>query len=487
MDSEVPRKIDLRTRRTMLTPVAFADSVMPSLRLVRSSRIIRSVGLCVFLALALFVLLMMFAPWQQSVRGAGDVIAFAPLERQQVVQAPTKGRVRLGEGIFENARVVTGQLIAEIQDLDVDYAGRLENQLANIAKQVDASRLQLQASERALESARLVVRTNEAQVMAYRNVKEETEAAQDAWIEMASQKIRGEEQQLVEYQAAIPQIDAELERMQKLQKNGNISIQKVQEVERKLNESKAKISRAKAYVGQAEQDLKAKQRDREAKVQKAQAEIEYAESVLGKAMIDLSKSEGDVQKAKQDLSKLENEQLKATTEVARQSNQFVTAPFDGFVVQISANLATAILKEGDPLCMIVPDTKDRAVQVWLDGRDAPLVEPGRMVRLQFEGWPAIQFAGWPAVAVGTFGGRVLSVDSTDDGAGRFRILVNPDPLDEPWPEVRFLRQGVRANAWILLDRVPLWFELWRQLNGFAPVVETKSQKEKPSKIPKLPK
>ena len=95
------------------------------------------------------------------------------------------------------------------------------------------------------------------------------------------------------------------------------------------------------------------------------------------------------------------------------------------------------------------------------------------MRLQFEGWPAIQFVGWPSVAVGTFGGEVLSIDATDDGAGRFRIVVAADPSDEPWPGTSILRQGVRAKAWVLLRTVPLWQEIWRQLNGFPPVVSEK--------------
>jgi hypothetical protein len=96
--------------------------------------------------------------------------------------------------------------------------------------------------------------------------------------------------------------------------------------------------------------------------------------------------------------------------------------------------------------------------------------PGSLVRLQFEGWPAIQFMGWPSVAVGTFGGEVIAVDATDDGQGRFRIVVAPDAEDAAWPGTRWLRQGVRTKAWVLLRQVPLWSEIWRQLNGFPPVV-----------------
>ena len=175
--------------------------------------------------------------------------------------------------------------------------------------------------------------------------------------------------------------------------------------------------------------------------------------------------------------------------LARQRNQIVTAPMDGFVVQITPHMGGGIVKEGDALCTIVPETQERAVQLWLNGNDIPLVEPGRHVRLQFEGWPAIQFAGWPSIAVGTFGGKIVSVDATDDGTGKFRVLIRPDASDQPWPEDRYLRQGVRANGWVLLNRVPLWFEVWRRLNGFPPVVSqgdpsSKGDKAKPPKVPK---
>jgi hypothetical protein len=93
------------------------------------------------------------------------------------------------------------------------------------------------------------------------------------------------------------------------------------------------------------------------------------------------------------------------------------------------------------------------------------------VRLQFEGWPAVQFVGWPSVAVGTFGGRVYLVDPTTNDRGQFRILVEPDPEDGPWPDQEYLRQGVRAQGWVLLNRVSVGWELWRNLNGFPPARE----------------
>lgn len=486
---DAPRMESRKRRETMLLPVAYSESVMPSLRLVRASRSIRRIGLFLFVFLLITIFLMAFAPWQQSVTGTGSVLAFAPDQRQQVIETPIKGRiVNWGDGIFENAHVIKGQLIAEIRDLDESYTQRLNQQLANTEQTVAFTKQQLEANERALDAAKTIVESYQAQVEAYTRVKQETIAAQDAFVQMAEKKVEAENQQLIEYQAAIPQLQAEFDRLKVLFREGNIALQKFQEVERKLNEYQAKVNRAEAYVMSAKSELEGKKRERSAKIEKAQVDIDYAQAALRKAIGDVSKAESDIAKASQELNKASKEVVEMQVKVSRQQNQQILAPFNGYVVKITPNYGTSMLKEGDPICTIVPDTTDRSVQVYLDGNDAPLVEPGRHVRLQFEGWPAVQFAGWPSVAVGTFGGEIISVDATDNGKGKFRVLIGPEDVKE-WPDERFLRQGVRANAWVLLDTVPLWYEIWRQLNGFPPVVDLDEpeKKENKSKPPKLPK
>ncbi|QDU49552.1 HlyD family secretion protein [Gimesia panareensis] len=487
---DVPASQAEEQRLSMLTPVAYSESSMPSLRLVRSSRLARRIAKVLFLMLIATILLMMFAPWQQSVTGTGNVLAYSPDQRQQVIQATIKGKLaRWGDEIYENAQVQKGQVIAEIRDLDESYAARLDMQLLNSRQAVTAAQQHLEASQRALEASKTIVDSYRDQVQAYETVKQETIAAQDSYIEVAAKKVKAEQQKLLELEAAIPQLQAEFDRMKTLYAENNIALQKLQEVQRKLKEAMSKAKGAEFYYAAAKDELAGKQSERNAKIQKAQAEIDKAKALLRKANGDVSKAESDIAKSRQELNKAEKDVLDMQVKVSRQQNQIIKAPFDGYIVHITPNLGTAILKQGDPICTIVPFTKDRSVQIWLDGNDAPLVEPGRHVRLQFEGWPAIQFAGWPSVAVGTFGGEVVSVDAIDDGRGKFRILVRPDPDDQPWPQDRFLRQGVRANAWVLLNQVPLWYEVWRKLNGFPPSIslEEPGQKSSKSKPPKLPK
>ena len=155
--------------------------------------------------------------------------------------------------------------------------------------------------------------------------------------------------------------------------------------------------------------------------------------------------------------------------LAEMERMEIRAPRDGTIFRMPVFERGMAIKEGSELFTIVPETTDLAVELWIKGNDVPLVRTGDHVRLQFEGWPAVQFAGWPSVAVGTFGGQVVAIDETDNGKGKFRLQVRPGENTE-WPSHRFLRQGVRANGWVMLQRVALGYEIWRQLNGFPPVV-----------------
>jgi len=165
----------------------------------------------------------------------------------------------------------------------------------------------------------------------------------------------------------------------------------------------------------------------------------------------------------------------AEVELSRQQLQVVTAPRNGQILRILKGSGTTNVKAGEPLVVFVPKTDRNIAEVYIDGNDLPLIYPGREVRLQFEGWPAVQFSGWPSVAVGSFGGIVRTVDPSVSTDGRFRILVVPDPKDpNPWPDNRILRQGARTVALVLLDQVSLGYELWRQINGFPKSLQSQS-------------
>jgi hypothetical protein len=141
---------------------------------------------------------------------------------------------------------------------------------------------------------------------------------------------------------------------------------------------------------------------------------------------------------------------------------------DGTVVKMIQAGAGETVRQGDKIVRLSPTSSDKAIEMTADGLDAPLLNVGRKVRILFYGIPAIPLPAWPDLMAGTFGGLIKVVDQVDDGKGNFRFWVVPDPDDRAWPPQEHVRQGTKAMGWVILNRVPLWYELWRRFNLFPP-------------------
>ncbi len=186
-------------------------------------------------------------------------------------------------------------------------------------------------------------------------------------------------------------------------------------------------------------------------------------------------SRKDFEKAKIEFSKLNVEFSKNTailtkseTQLSRQSTQRILAPRNGTITRILPGEGGQLIKAGTPIAIFAPDVTQPAIELWIDGNDASMLKKGQKVRLQFEGWPSIQIAGWPSIAIGTFKGKVYLVDQASSLGGKFRVLIIPNG---PWPSQKILRLGVHAKGYIKFKDTFVLKEIWRQLNGFPPVLE----------------
>ncbi|MEE4209988.1 MAG: HlyD family efflux transporter periplasmic adaptor subunit [Parvularcula sp.] len=170
-----------------------------------------------------------------------------------------------------------------------------------------------------------------------------------------------------------------------------------------------------------------------------------------------------------DLASAEAALTRQQVDISRQSQQLIRAPRDGTILSLDAGDAATSISTGQRVATFQPANARRTVELFIDGRDVALVHPGSPVSLLFEGWPAVQFSGWPSVARGTFEGEVLAVDPVAQRNGAFRVLVvESEDAEVPWPDERFIRFGATVRGWVLLETVPLGYELWRQLNNFPP-------------------
>ena len=413
---------------------------LPSSALTSVGRLSAVRFLSTFLtALALaFLLTLWLAPWQQSVRGEGRVIAYAPMERQQAVESPIDGRI-VRWFVQEGEEVRRGEPIAELSDNDPEILARFRRERDAARAQVDAAALSIGLTEAHISSL------ESANGAALSNAK--------LRVQMATDRRAENEQALSGAEAELRTAELNLERQQRLQERGLTSQRALELAELAERTARAKIGRAQAALRAARAEVAALGADLDEKASSNRAKIESAGSSLEKLRADKAKAEAAL--------------AQVEVKLARQEQMQVFAPQDGTLLRMLASQHAQMVKAGDAIALLVPKAGARAVELYVDGNDVPLIEEGRPVRVQFEGWPAVQFVGWPSVAVGTFGGRVAFVDAHGDAYGRFRVVVLPEE-GANWPTGRYLRQGVRANGWMLLNRVSLGFELWRQLNGFPP-------------------
>ncbi len=433
-----------------LRPEKELGESLPAIHLVRTTWYVRWVGKFTLVVLMFFIVAMIFVPWQQNVRGYGRIYAFNPQERPQIVKSRQDGIIKsVRRDLREGTYVSKGELIMEIEPFAPEAVEQIQSQIAQLQGGKRASEGSLVLAEQNIELQRL---SGESMIA---SIKKEVEAAQ--------QKYQQQENELKVLEAEFEQKTYEKNQAETLYPKGLISEQELVAKRNAYNQAFSKLDKGKAqvieflatYIGK-EKELESKSHDLYIKNRQAEQKAQEETQKLAKIEKDLT----DLEMKKGELGRLD-----------------IRSPVDGFLSEVHGIEGANTVKKGDDLFTVVPQAQDLAVELSVAGRDMPLVHVGDKVRLQFQGWPAVQFVGWPSVAVGTFGGQVAAISPTDNSKGDFSVLVVPDPKEPQWPDNRYLRQGVRASGWILLKQVALGYEIWRQMNGFPPVIS----EDEPSK------
>ena len=397
------------------------------------------------LAILAVCLGLLFLPWVQNFRAKGTVTAFDPASRPQTVQATIPGRIAAWY-VFEGDSVAFGDTIARLSEIKPEYldpelvqrtdatvdakrsaAGGYEQKADALARQAANTRqervLKLEQAENKLAQARLYVSTLEADL-----------AQQRTQVEIAEYQERRLDSL---YAGGLKSLtDLESRRL------------KAQEARAKLVEVENKLDQARTDVEQAELAIRNVGPEYDAKLAKIESDRQSALTSYYAALGDVAKLENQA----------DNYRLRA-------GYAYVQSPQDGIVAKVLKPGIGETVKEGDPLASILPRTFVPAVEMYVEPFNLPLVRVGEEVRFLFDGWPAIVFSGWPGASYGTFVGEIAAVDNIIDEKGRYRVLVTPDERDgRAWPDA--LRPGSGAEGVVLLNRVPVWYELWRQLNAF---------------------
>lgn len=407
--------------------------------------------------LFLSILCLIFVPWQQSVIGFGKMSVFSPSQRPQTVNAQIKGRIK-SWFVIEGQVVQQGDTIVTLDEVDAKFLD--QEQLPHLKAQWSAQ----QQKAHALQN---LINVTHDQIASYANVRQAAVPSAGLKIQQTENKIISAQQKVAATHQSFITAQLNLERRKKLFTDGLRSKRDLELAEQDFAKTQAEYTAAQADLNSAYNENQIAEYDQSKVSADTMAKIQASQAKLNESMDKLGTVNKDMAKLAIDIANLER----------RIAQRTIKSPVDGRVVRLQALGFGETVKEGEPIALIVPKTVDQAVELYVSDFNAALVSPGRKVRLQFSGWPAVQFVGWPSIAVGTFAGEVAVIDAVDDGANQFRMLIKPDYAsiragkEEPWPSPDHLRPGAKATGWILLDTVPLGFELWRQFNGFPPSVQ----------------
>ena len=391
-------------------------------------------------------LVVLFLPWTQNVQGNGFVTTLEPNQRPQAIESAISGRVEewyVSEGQIVN-KGDTILHISEVTDkfFDPNLLMRTESQITaknfsldSYTSKVNALNFQIEAlkEERKLK------------------LEQSLNTLEQARLQVQSDSI---ELEAVKIQVSIA--ERQFERTEILEGEGLLTITDFESKKLQLQNSQAKV------ISQKNKLLSSKNQEINSKIEISSIKASYQEKI----------SKADSEKFTALSGQYDTEALMFTLEneftnyQVRSGMLYITAPQDGFINRAIQKGIGETFSAGTKIVSIMPINIEMAVETFVNPIDLPLLHPGENLRIIFDGWPAIFFSGWPNLSYGTYGGEVVAVERTISDNGKFRVLIKQNPDEQEWPEV--IRAGSGARTIALLNNVPIWYEMWRQINGFPP-------------------
>ena len=397
-------------------------------------------------AFSIILLIILFLPWTQNVTSIGNVTTLRPDQRPQTIQSPIPGRIEKWY-VNEGDLVKKGDTILFISEVKSDYFD--PNLIQRTQQQIDAKGKSVISYENKVKSLNNQIASLQQELIL--KTEQTKNKLLQAKLKVTSDSINFE---AAKTNLAIAQ--KQYNRTETLQKEGIKAVKDVEDKKVKLRDTQAKIISAENKL------LASKNEVINAMIQLNTIKTSYTDKI-SKAESNKFTAESSQFDTEAQVTKLEN----SFSNYSKRSDMYyITATQDGYINRALRGGIGQTFKEGEPLVGIMPSEIDIAVEAFIEPIDLPLIHKGESVQIQFDGWPAIVFSGWPNASYGTFTGKVVAIENFISTNGKYRVLIAPDKDMPKWPDA--LRAGSGARTMALLEDVPIWFELWRKLNGFPP-------------------
>lgn len=400
----------------------------------------------VLLVFSILSFMLLFFPWTQNVQVKGNVITLRPEQKPQPINSIIAGKIARWY-VREGQMVEKGDTILYLEEVNDKYLDTLV---------VQRLTSQVEAKKQAVDFYKEKISSQNDQLNSLLAIQKLKFAQAKNKLEQSRLKVITDSMNVVAAETDLNVAQQQYNRFDTLYRQGLKSLTELEGRKLKLQETQAK------YLGSQNKLLTTRNEFLNAEIEMTGVMNEYQEKIFKteseqfSAYTDLYQAEGDYLKLSNELSNLE----------VRGNFYFITSPQSGLISRTIASGLGEFISAGQTVAQIVPTDQDLVLELFVRPVDLPLVHAGGKARVQFDGWPALVFSGWPSATHGTYGAEVIAVDKVISPNGKFRILVAPDKKDVPWPEA--IRVGSGTNAWIMLNNVPVWYELWRQFNGFPP-------------------
>ena len=399
-----------------------------------------------FLFTFLAFVFIMFLPWTQNIKTQGNVNTLFQEQRPQKLNSPIPGRII--KWYVKNGDVVKkGDTILQISEVKDDYLDPLL---------VERTQEQVQAKKGVREYYNAKISTTENQIAAITAAKDLKLNQIKIKIAQLQNKLKAEQAELTAVNNELKIAQDQLNRQNKMYEEGLVSLTQLQQRNVSYQNALAKKTSAENKLTQTQQEIAAQNIEQNAVIQ------EYTEK-LSKTEGDRFQSMGQVAGSTGDIAKLENQ---VATYKVRKGLYYILATQDGQITQLTKAGIGEIVKDAETIGIIVPKKIDYIAEIYVKPVDLPLIRENQKVMLIFDGFPAIVFSGWPNSSYGTFSGKIIAIENSISENGLFKAIVAEDKTQKRWPPN--MKIGTGASGIAILNDVPIWYEIWRNINGFPP-------------------
>lgn len=398
------------------------------------------------LGILVALIIVLFIPWTQNISSRGVITTLRQEQRPQEINTIIPGKVAKWH-IKEGDYVKKGDTIMQLSEIKDDY---LDPNLLSRTKE------QLTAKEMTVSSYKNKAGTADLQIAALTQGRALKISQIENKLRQQRMKVQADSMDLIAAENDLSIATKQFARQKNMYDSGLVSLTQLEQRNMGYQNSTAKRTSAEIKFLNARQELGILQLEMNGAMQDYNEKISKASGDKFQSLSQIATGEGDI-------SKLQNQYMNYDI---RSKMYFITAPQSGQIVKAKKAGIGEIVKDGEMIVEIVPDNIQFAVEIFVRPVDLPLLSIGQNVSFMFDGFPAIIFSGWPQSSYGTFAGKVAMVESSVSDNGKFRVLVAEDSTNRKWPSE--LRMGTGAQGFALLKDVPIWYELWRNINGFPP-------------------